>query len=651
MQEKGVLAAYLFHQGTNYKAQEYLGAHREGERFVLRVWAPHAERVFAVGDFNAWQESDPMQRVSEGGIFEARVCAEVGGLYKFKIYAGGQVLYKADPYARQAGVPPETASVLADDAPFAWGDAGYLDHRARTMGRAPYRQPFNVYEMHIGSWRRRADGTPLGYAGLAAELAPYLKEMGYTHVELLPLAEHPFEGSWGYQQTGYFAPSARYGTPQELKGFVNAMHRAGIGVILDFVPAHFPKDAHGLYEFDGAPLYEYQGKDRMEHRGWGTRFFDVGREEVQCFLISAASYWVEEYHVDGLRMDAVASMLYLDYDRAPGEWVPNVYGDNRNLEATAFFRKLNAHMRGAYPDVLMIAEESTAWGNVTGTGAESLGFHYKWNMGWMNDTLSYAALDPIYRQYHHDRCNFSLTYAFSEHYVLPISHDEVVHGKRSLIGRMPGTYEQRFAGVRAFLGYMMTHPGKKLLFMGCEIGQFREWDHAGEVEWFLLGYDMHAKLQHYVAALNHFYLSQPPLYACDDSFDGFCWIDPDNAAQSVLSYRRRAPDGKELLVILNFTPVRREAFRQGMPFAGEWEEIFNSDLAEFGGTGVQNGRFYSEDIPFHGLAQSAVLTLPGHSMLILSCVKKKAQKIEKAPKQGKKRSKGEFYEKSIAFGK
>ena len=623
---EGELALYLFHEGTNYHAWKYLGVHRSEEGFVARVWAPNASRVFLVGDFNGWQETHPMQRVSEKGVFECCFTSAAfgeGSLYKFKICHQNGVSFKADPYARGAGKAPETASVFREVEGFPWTDAGWLAYRAKKMRKRAYAQPINIYEMHIGSWKRGNDKKPLPLPALAEELAPYLKQMGYTHVELMPVMEHPFDGSWGYQVTGYFAPCARYGTPYELMDFIDKMHGAGIGVIFDWVPAHFPKDAHGLYEFDGTPLYEYQGRDRMEHRGWGTRCFDVGREEVQSFLVSNALYWVEMYHADGLRVDAVASMLYLDYDRLPHEWVPNVHGDNRNLEAIAFFQKLNAAIRAAHPDVLTIAEESTAWGNLTSTENGGLGFSLKWNMGWMNDTLRYAALDPIYRKYHHTCMNFSLTYAFGERYVLPISHDEVVHGKRSLIGRMPGDYAQKFAGVRVFLAYMMTHPGKKLSFMGNEIGQFREWDHAGEIEWFLLQYESHAALQHYVAALNYFYLQNPPLYEQDDGWDGFQWIDADNAAQGVLSYRRIDARGREIVVILNMTPVRRENFRIGVPVHGEWREVFNSDLAEYGGEDIRNeGALKSARIAWQGLPQSVVLTLPPMGAVFLKVGKR-----------------------------
>ena len=626
MPRTDALASYLFHQGTNFASHDYMGVHPTEDGYVFRVWAPHASAVFAVGDFNGWSESDPLTRVTDGGIWEGTVSADrfgEGAVYKFKLHTPHGERYKADPFARACELPPETASVYRSIEGYAWRDAGWMRHRARTMGKGYYTQPLNIYEMHLGSWKRHADGSYLTYEELARELPPYVKQMGYTHVELMPVMEHPFDGSWGYQVCGYFAPTARFGTPKEFMALVDALHEAGIGVILDWVPAHFPKDAHGLYEFDGEPLYEYQGKDRMEHRGWGTRCFDVGREEVQSFLISNAAFWIERYHADGLRVDAVASMLYLDYDRAPNEWVPNVYGDNRNLEALAFFRKLNAHIRGAHPDVLMIAEESTAWGNLTSFENDGLGFSLKWNMGWMNDTLAFAECDPLFRKHEHNRLTFSLTYAFGEKYVLPISHDEVVHGKKSFLDRMPGSYEQKFAGARLFLTYMMTHPGKKLLFMGSEYGPFREWDFENELEWFMLDYEMHAKMQAFTAALNHFYLAHPALYRDDGWWSGFSWIDADNRDQSVVSYRRIAPDGRELVVILNFTPVQRENFRVGLPHRGLWREVLCSDDAAYGGTGICNaGNIRTEDIGMHGMAQSATLTLPPLGALILECRRK-----------------------------
>ena len=592
MKEKtDALASFLFHQGTNYRAYEYMGAHSVGDEYVFRVWAPHAKQVFVVGDFNAWCEDTPMQRVTAGGIWETLIDGKrfsSGKCYKYKIHCAKGEVYKADPYGFLMQTPPETASVLCELSQYRWHDAPWMKRRAETMGNAFNEQPLNIYEVHLGSWKRHTDGSPLSYSELKDELVPYVKQMGYTHVELMPVMEHPYGGSWGYQVCGYFAPSSRYGEPLELMALIDAFHGAGIGVILDWVPAHFPKDAHGLYEFDGEPLYEYQGADRMEHRGWGTRCFDVGRNEVECFLISSADFWVRYYHADGLRVDAVASMLYLDYDRLPHEWVPNVYGENKSLEAIAFFQKLNAHMRGAYPDVLMIAEESTAFGNVTRFEDGGLGFSFKWNMGWMNDILSYVSLDPIYRKYHHEKTNFSLTYSFGESYILPISHDEVVHGKRSLLDRMFGDYRQKFDATRAFLSYMMTHPGKKLTFMGCEIGQFREWDFEGQTEWFLTDYESHARLQYFCAELNHFYLAHPPLYEIDDSWKGFVWIEPDDKERSILSYRRFDKAGNELVVVVNFTPVvYRGYLLRGMP-EGTYTELLNSDEERFGGNGTRN---------------------------------------------------------------
>ena len=586
-------AAYLFHQGTNFCAYDYLGAHQkeEGGGFVFRVWAPNAEAVFVVGSFNNWDNSMPMTRITDKGVweyFDSEARAKEGDLYKFKIYSCGRELYKADPYARYCEKPPETASVLYESR-YKWRDAGWQRYRKR-FAEDFFSKPINIYELHLGSWRKKGkeEEDYLSYMEIAEELSVYVKQMGYTHIELMPVSEHPFGGSWGYQVCGYYAPSARYGTPDDFRAFVDKMHEAGIGVIVDWVPAHFPKDAHGLYEFDGRPLYEYQGADRIEHEGWGTRRFDVGREEVQSFLISNALWWLSSFHIDGLRVDAVASMLYLDYDKRPGEWVPNVYGDNKCLEAMAFFKKLNGAIKQLYPDTLMIAEESTAFSNVTGFENDGLGFDMKWNMGWMNDALEYAQLDPIYRKYHHNKMTFSLTYAFSERYVLPISHDEVVHGKLSFLDRMPGSYEDKFAGARVFAAYMMTHPGKKLTFMGSEIGQFREWDYKGEIEWFLLDYEMHSKIQKYYSDLNHFYLKNAPLWKLDSSWDGFEWINADDGENSVLSFIRRDGDGNELIVLLNFTPVRRDAYLIGVNNGGIYKEVFNSDGEKYGGKGILN---------------------------------------------------------------
>lgn len=628
------LAAYLFHEGTNYRAQDYLGAHQTEDGYVFRVWAPNATGAWVVGAFNNWEDTVPMTRTTEGGIWEAELSHGSfgeGSLYKFKLETKNGLRYKADPYARRAGLPPETASVFTALGDYEWHDEGWLKYRRRTMSpQKASSRPLNVYEVHLGSWKRHEDGSFYTYEETARELIPYVKQMGYTHVELLPVMEHPYDGSWGYQVTGYFAPTARYGTPQEFMAFVDNMHEAGIGVILDWVPAHFPKDAHGLYEFDGQPLYENQGWDRMEHSGWGTRCFDIGRNEVECFLISSATFWAETYHIDGIRVDAVASMLYLDFDRMPGEWVPNAYGDNRSLEAIAFFRKFNSVMRERFPDVLTIAEESGDYGNLTSFADGGLGFSMKWNMGWMNDALAYSALDPVYRKYHHDKVTFSLMYAFHEKYMLPISHDEVVHGKKSLLDKMPGDYWQKFAGCRAFLGYMMTHPGKKLLFMGCEIGQFREWAYEDQVEWFLLDYDAHAAMQQYVAELNHLYLSTPALYEIDDSWDGFRWIDADNSEQSVITYRRIDKKGREIMVIVNFTPMARENYAIGVPDPGVYEEIFNSDDVRFGGSGVVNtGPLRTRPQPMHGLPDSLSFRLPPLAVTMFRCKRRQPRRSTK----------------------
>ena len=628
----GELASYYFHQGTSIRAYDYLGVHRTEHGFVFRVWAPNADYVSLVGDFNGWDcGRTPMSRVTDRGVWEVYVdgdAVQIGQPYKYFIRNGGKELQKADPYGTRMEKPPQTASIVWDADGYRFRDASWLRYRKSHFTREKVmRQPINIYEVHAASWKRHEDGSYYGYAELAAELVTYVKQMGYTHVELMPLSEYPFDGSWGYQVCGYYAPTARHGTPEELKAFVDTMHEAGIGVILDWVPAHFPKDAHGLYEFDGQPLYEYQGKDRMEHPTWGTRCFDVGREEVQSFLISNAVYWAEKFHVDGLRVDAVAAMLYLDFDRKPGEWTPNVYGDNKNLEAIAFFQKLNGVMAREYPDVMMIAEESTSWEKITHLEDGGLGFTFKWNMGWMNDVLSYIKEDPIWRKYHHNKINFSLTYAFGERYVLPISHDEVVHGKLSLLDRNPGEYEQKFAGTRAFMTYMMTHPGKKLMFMGCEIGMFREWDYADQIEWFLLQYDMHAALQLFAAELNHLYLASPPLWEVDDGWDGFSWIDADNADQSIFSYRRIDRRGRELIVLLNFTPVKREDFLLAVPKKGRYEEVLNSDERRFGGTGVTNaGELRSEPCTLRGGEQAIRVTVPPMSGVIFRRVTGKTQK-------------------------
>ena len=562
------LAPYYFHQGTDTHSYEYLGAHPSdgGEGWVFRVWAPNAYSVHIVGDFCGWSVGIPMKRITDGGVWEGYAERALAGCrYKYKITSLSGVGLKADPYAFYSETLKKTASILWQNSTYPWTDGEYLARRLkRASSKTFFPYPMNIYEVHPGSWRTRdgkstKDGTNyLTYREIADSLSEYCLQMGYTHVELMPVAEHPYDGSWGYQVCGYYAPTSRFGDPDGLKYLVDKMHSLGIGVIFDWVPAHFPKDAHGLYEFDGSLLYEYQGKDRMEHKGWGTRFFDVGRNEVQSFLVSNALYWLREFHADGLRVDAVASMLYLDYDRPPEEWIRNVHGDNKNLEAIAFFKKLNGAVFGEFPDALMIAEESADWAMLTKPLREGgLGFSFKWNMGFANDAFSYVALDPVFRRYEHKKLNFSLMYAFNESYILPVSHDEVVHGKKSLLNKMWGDYGQKFAGFRLFMLWLMGHPGKKMTFMGCEYGPFREWDYENQLEWFMLDYPKHADLHGYVRALNLFYLQRRELWENDFSYSGFEWIYPDAADENMLAFRRLDLQGRELIFVLNFSAVKR----------------------------------------------------------------------------------------------
>lgn len=601
------LAPYYFHQGTNYEAYKYLGCHLEENdgrlTYIFRTWAPNAARVSVIADFNSWNSWD-MQRVTEGGIWELKYESDRdldGTFYKFEITGRNGVTWqKSDPYAFYSETLTKTASIIKCRSDFKWNDSPWFKHRKKIFTPTEknsyfYSAPMNIYEMHLGSWKTRdgactADGEHyLTYREIADELAPYVKKMGYTHVELMPIMEHPFDGSWGYQVCSYYAPTSRFGSPDDFRYFVNKLHTCGIGVILDWVPAHFPKDRHGLFEFDGEPLYEYQGKDRMEHKGWGTRCFDVGRNEVQCFLISNALYWLREFHIDGLRVDAVASMLYLDYDREPGEWIPNKNGDNKNLEAIAFFQKLNATVFGEFCDILMIAEESTAWPMITKPVSDGgLGFNFKWNMGWANDMFEYVSLDPYFRKHHHSKLTFPMMYAYSENYILPVSHDEVVHGKKSLVDKMFGEYDQKFAGMRAFLVYMMTLPGKKMMFMGCEYAQFREWDFENQLQWFMLDYPRHTEMQRFVAQINNFYLSSPELWEIDTDWAGFEWIDPNNADENIISYRRKSVSGKELIVVINFSPVERRGFKVRVPKSGYYAEVLTTDEYRFGGGNLLN---------------------------------------------------------------
>ncbi len=563
MQKKDDLAPYYFHQGTSNEAYQYLGCHcRKYGRtydYVFRTWAPNADSVYLVSDVTDWLTGTQMTRATEGGVYEVHVKSTEsldGACYKFRIQRGDRSILKGDPYAFSSKGGSDGASVIVGKSSFKWQDARYLSARnKRIFSRERYLPvPMNIYEVHLGSFARREDGTYYSYREYADMLASYVTGMGYTHVELLPVMEHPYDGSWGYQVCGYYAPTSRFGTPDDFRYFVDKMHAVGIGVILDWVPAHFPKDEWGLYEYDGSPLYEYQGYDRMESRSWGTRFFDVGREEVQSFLVSNALYWLREFHVDGLRVDAVASMLYLDYDRMPGEWIPNPDGGNRNLEAIAFFRKLNSAVFAEFPSALMIAEESTDWYGITHPVHEDgLGFNLKWNMGFANDFYKYLSVDPIFRRHHHGALNFPIMYAFRENYILPVSHDEVVHGKGSLIGKISGSYEDKFRQLRAALMLMMTYPGKKMLFMGCEYGQFSEWNENKGLEWFMLDFDEHRALRDYVRALNFFYRETPALYEQDFDERGFEWILPDENERNLVVFRRRAIEGKSVTVAISFS--------------------------------------------------------------------------------------------------
>ena len=559
------LAGYYFHQGTNFTAYRYMGCNlviEEGTYvYSFRTWAPNAERVELVCDYYGWNNPVPMTRITDRGIWEVYVRSDRSlekQAYKFRITSGSGVIHKGDPYARFSRGLDDGASLIYTSENFPWEDKAWFRHRKKTVAYkngAYLSAPVNIYEVHLGSFmRHEEDNSYLSYREIANSIVPYVKALGYTHIEFLPLMEFPYDGSWGYQVCGFYAPTSRFGDPDDFRYLVNMCHKNGIGIILDWVPAHFPKDQWGLYEFDGQPLYEYQGRDRQESRSWGTRFFDLGREEVQSFLISNALYYLREFHIDGLRVDAVASMLYLDYDRDAGEWIPNKDGTNLNLEAIAFFKKLNSTIYAEFSDVLMIAEESTSYGNITHPVSEGgLGFNMKWNMGWANDFYDYVALDPIYRKYNHKALNFPLMYAFNENYCLPISHDEVVHGKKSFIDKMHGSYEDKFRQMRAALMLMMTYPGKKLLFMGTEYGQFREWDYENSLEWFMLDYPNHRYMRDYVAELNSFYLSRSELWDYDFDPRGFGWLLADEAEKNLVAYTRSNKRGSRLITVISFS--------------------------------------------------------------------------------------------------
>ena len=620
------LPVYLFHQGNNFEVYRYFGSHLEEQDgqpgAVFRVWAPHAKAVSVVGDFNSWvPTSHPMEKVSDG-IWELFIPGiKTYDVYKYCITTpADELVYKADPYAFHAETRPSNGSKVFDISGFDWHDAAWEDAQKKND---VINGPMSIYELHAGSWKMKEDGVPYNYSELADQLVPYIKDMGYTHVELLPITEYPFDGSWGYQVSGYFAPTSRYGTPHDFMEFVDKLHAAGIGVILDWVPAHFPKDAYGLYMFDGGPCYEDPNPRRGEHKEWGTMVFNFGMPEVESFLVSSALFWIEQYHVDGLRVDAVASMLYLDYNRRDGEWEQNVKGGKENLEAIAFLQKCNTAILGRHPHKMMIAEESTAWPLVTKPAADGgLGFNFKWNMGWMNDMLHYMSLNSMWRPFNHDSLTFSFYYAFSEKFLLPISHDEVSHGKGSLIKQMPGKYDEQFAGVRAFITYMYAHPGKKLVFMGTEIGQFDEWNHEEAIQWDLLEFEKHKKLRTFFKELNKFYLDCKPLYELDTVWKGFDWIHHDDYTNSVIAFKRTDKNGDEIVSVCNFQPIRRDEYCIGVPKYGLYDEVFNSDEERFGGSGVVNGNnIKTEVMKIHGFDQGLSLTLPPLSVIYLRCAK------------------------------
>ncbi len=620
----------LFNEGMHYEIYNKMGAHPmtvdgvKGTLFAL--WAPNAERVSVVGNFNNWDgRRYQMRKLDYSGIFELFIPGEFEGeIYKYEVASKkGNVFMKADPYGFSSEVRPANASIVTD-LKYKWGDEKFMTERSKAK---LLEKPMNVYEVHLGSWKRPIDGREFyNYREMAEKLADYMLKMGYTHVELMPVMEHPFDPSWGYQVTGYYAPTSRYGSPEDFMYFVDYMHRKGLGVIIDWVPAHFPKDEHGLGRFDGTALYEHEDPRKGEHPHWGTYIFNYGRNEVRNFLVANALYWADKYHVDGIRMDAVASMLYLDYGRGNGEWIPNKFGGNENLEAIEFIKELNTKMKELFPDVLMIAEESTAWPMMTHSIEEGgLGFDFKWNMGWMNDFLNYMKQDPLYRKYHHNELTFSMVYAYSERFVLVLSHDEVVHEKASMIEKMPGGYEDKFSNLRTAYGYMMTHPGRKLLFMGQEFAQMKEWNESTELDWSLFEFDAHRYLHEYVKDLNKLYDSEPALYELDNDPEGFSWINANDANHSILSFERRGKSAKDtLLVVLNFTPVTAKNYKLAVPTGGRWKEIFSSDSSKYGGDGRNNKTAkIAKEGKVDGRDNFINVTIPGLSMSVFKKQEKK----------------------------
>lgn len=613
---------HLFGEGKHWHIYQKLGGHLhsvDGIAGVLfTVWAPNAGRVSVVGDFNRWDgRCNPMRSLGGSGIWELFVPdLQAGCFYKFEILNRNthEVLLKTDPYGQQFEFRPNTSSIVVHENNYDWQDQQWLDDRVRHNW---LHEPMSIYEVHLGSWRRDHLGNFLNYRELAVQLVDYVKEMGFSHIELLPVTEHPLDASWGYQTTGYFAPTSRHGTPDDFRYFIDTCHQNGIGVILDWVPAHFPKDSFALARFDGSALYEHEDPRKGEHRDWGTLIYNYGRNEVKNFLLASAMFWLEEFHLDGLRVDAVASMLYLDYSRNENDWIPNMYGGNENLEAIDFLRELNTVTHDQHPGTVMMAEESTSWPQVTRpTWTGGLGFSMKWNMGWMHDTLAYMSQEPIHRKYHHDQLTFGMLYAFTENFCLPFSHDEVVHGKGSLVNKMPGDEWQRFANLRLLYTLMYTYPGKKLLFMGCEFGQGSEWNFNRPLDWYVLDYPHHQGIQTLVKDLNHLYKKHPALYQHDFDHHGFDWIDCHDVQQSIISYRRKT-ENEDLIVILNFTPVPREEYRIGVPLEGAYTEIFNSDSGYYDGSNVGNGVALSEPTPWMNQPYSISLTLPPLGAVIL----------------------------------
>ena len=626
----GSVDQYLFGIGRHFEVYKRFGAHlaeKDGmEGVCFSVWAPSARSVSVIGTFNGWrEEAGCMERLGDSGIYEIFVPGAIeGDLYKYCIHTrDGATLYKADPYAFESEVRPGNASRVAGIEDYLWRDQEWMTRREKKDYRT---EPINILEVHPGSFQKRpiTEADPdgfLNYKQLAHALGDYAEEMGYTHVELLGILEYPFDGSWGYQVTGYFAPTSRYGNPKDFMYLVDYLHRKGIGVYLDWVPAHFPKDAHGLACFDGTPLYEYEDPRKGEHREWGTKVFDYGKKEVRNFLCASAVFWLKEYHLDGLRVDAVSSMLYLDYGRGPGEWIPNIYGGNQNLEAVEFLQLLNRTTRKFAPGTVMIAEESTSWPGVTGEPeGQGLGFHMKWNMGWMNDTLAYMEKDPIYRSYHHDHLTFGMVYAYTEHFIQALSHDEVVHGKHSLLGKMPaGEGLDPFGDLRAYYGFYIGHPGKKLLFMGQEFAQEREWSENRELDWFLLSEPKHLGMQRYMHSLYEIYREYPALYELDYEPGGFQWMDPDDAEESIVSFARFGRNGKNLLFVINFTPVERKEYRLGTPGGGSYELLLDSSWKKFGGTREELHKIYeAENIPSGQRETSFSYDLSGYEAAIFS---------------------------------